>query len=350
MKLDPLRRPGQKPNHSLTYSTPVLESAAKTISCRPALFNSEHLSRVTSCAFGKTLSEIKDVLSAKKYVEGPLKTYNLGEATVLGGMIFTKHGRLLHSKFVNSTLLDTLESAPILEETVLANSMQGLRYFGHWLSDDVSAFEAFCNHPNLLSLPLPSWNDVATYSQLFDQRWNQKMVIRTRSLTLVRDLGFSERKAQRYRNLRSRLRSHFSANAGAGKVVYLRRGPSGDPREIVNFAELEHRLSAAGISIVTAEGGNLDFISSLLDAAIIITIEGSQDRHALYTLREGGGMLTLLPPDRFYVATHEWARNLEMHSGMVIGKNAEGGFVIDPDEVLQMVDRLLPLAENRAAS
>ena len=349
MKLDPFRKIGRKLTYSSLYPVPVLESTARTISCRPALFNPEHLSRVTTCAFGKTLPELTAVLSATSYVEGPLATFQMGEATVLGGTIFTKTNSILHSSFVKSNLQDTLGSAPIYEETVLANSMQGLRYFGHWLSDDVSAFEAFHSHPNLLSLPLPSWSDMATYSQLFDQNWNQKMVIRTRSLTLVRDLGFSERKAQRYRSLRSRLRSHFNVKAGAGKVVFLRRGPSGDPREIVNSAELEQRLSAAGVSIVTAEGGNRDFIASLIDAAVIITIEGSQDRHALYALKDGGGMLTLLPPDRFYVATHEWARNLEMHSGMVIGKNAKGGFIIDPDEVLQMVDRLLPLAENRVA-
>ena len=103
------------------------------------------------------------------------------------------------------------------------------------------------------------------------------------------------------------------------------------------------------MTIVTAEGQSRDFINSMLDASIIITIEGSQDRHALYALRDGGGMVTLAPPDRFYIATHEWARNLDMHSGIVIGTVAEGGFTIDPDEVLQMVDRLLGRTENREA-
>lgn len=42
-------------------------------------------------------------------------------------------------------------------------------------------------------------------------------------------------------------------------------------------------------------------------------------------------------------------RSLELHCGMVIGRNEQDGFSIDPDEVLSMVDRLLALKENREA-
>jgi hypothetical protein len=43
-------------------------------------------------------------------------------------------------------------------------------------------------------------------------------------------------------------------------------------------------------------------------------------------------------------------RTLDLRCGMVIGKPRNTGFDVDPDEVLQMVDRLLPLTENREAS
>lgn len=350
LQLDRAKKALGKPVVFSGYPEGTPEYSPRELACRPALYEREHLSRVVSCAFGKPLSELVAVMDARRYTEGPLKTYPLGEATVIGGTIITGSRRIHHSLNVRASIGDVIGSAPVRDEVVVANTMQGLRYFGHWLSDDVSAFEAFRKHPGLTSLPLPSWGDIGTYSGLFDHQWNQQMIIRSRSLTLIRDLGFSERKAQRYRALRDRLRQRFGKGSASGKVVFLRRGPSGDPREIVNSAELEEQLSAAGVSIVTAEGNSREFIGSLLDAAVIITIEGSQDRHALYALRDGGGMLTLLPPDRFYVATHEWVRNLDMHSGMVIGKAADGGFRIEPAEVLQMVDRLLALSENRAAS
>lgn len=338
-----------KPAPYRPYPEPVLENTPQTVSCRPALYDPVHLSRVTQCGFRKSLPQLVDVLNARSYTEAPLATHHLGEATVIGGTIFLPQGRILHSLEVKAGFRDALNAGAVLDEVVLINSMQGLRYFGHWLSDDVSAFEAHRGDSRVLSLPLPGWGDIGPYLDLFDQHWVQRRVIRTRSLSVVRDLGFGRRKAQRYRTLRQRMRTRMGSAGGSGKVVFLRRGPSGDPREIVNAADLEQRLSAAGVTIVTAEGQSRDFINSMLDASIIITIEGSQDRHALYALRDGGGMVTLAPPDRFYIATHEWARNLDMHSGIVIGTVAEGGFTIDPDEVLQMVDRLLGRTENREA-
>lgn len=322
-----------------------LENEPAEIPCRPALYNPEHLSRVKKCAFGKSLSNLAGVLNASHYVEAPLERYHLGAATAIGGVLFTREARILHSKFVNASLRDTFAHTEVQEDVILASSMQGLRYFGHWLSDDVSAFEAYRHHPGLMSLPLPAWSDAVEYRKLFEQSWRQNMIIRSRSMTVLRDLGFSRRKAARYHELRARLRKNFGASDNSGQVVFLKRGPSGDPREIVNSKELEQRLSRAGVRIVTPEGDFGAFLRAILDASVIITIEGSQDRHAIYSLRDGGGMLTLLPPDRFYVATHEFVRCLDMHSGMVIGTSAEGGFTINPDEVLEMTDRLLSRIE-----
>lgn len=346
-RLDPLRKRLRHPAARIDYPAPVFEGPGRTVPCRPALFDPDHLSRVTKCGFTKTVPQLAEVLSERSYTERPLAVYPLGPATAVGGMIFTQNGRLHLSHLVGASWRDTLSGSPVRDEVVLINSMQGLRYFGHWLSDDVSAFEAFRGDARVLSLPLPAWGDVSPYADLFDQNWVQSPVIRARNMILVRDLGFSLYKAARYRTLRRRLRDRMETAGGTGKVVFLKRGPSGAPREIANSAELERRLSDAGVQIVKAEGGK-DFIHALLDAAVIITIEGSQDRHALYALRDGGGMLTLAPPDRFYIATHEWARNLDMHSGVVIGSVAEGGFTIDPDEVLGMADRLLTLAERPA--
>lgn len=312
------------------------------VPCQPALFNPEHLSRVTQCAFNASLNELHEVMKADSYIENPLETLDLTDATVIGGIIFADGNTVVHSKFVHAKFGDILKSAPVMDETVLINSMPGLRYFGHWLSDDTAAFEAYRQHPGLVSLPLPTWDNTPVYAGLFDHHWHQHMVLRSRKLTLVRDLGFSLDKANRYRTLRNRLRQNFGTRPdNRSQVVFLRRGPSGDPRQIVNSPELERRLSDAGVRIVTAEGDTRQLIANMLDAAIIISIEGSQDRHAIYNIRDGGGMLTLLPPDRFYVATHEWVRNLDLHSGMVIGHAAEGGFTIDPDEVLAMIDRLM---------
>lgn len=326
------------------------ETVSQVVSCRPAVYNPDDLSRVTSCAFGRTLPELADTLDAESYQEAPLARYDLGPATVIGGLIFSGDQVLLHSKFVHVRATDPFGHHDLQGPVALANSMQGLRYFGHWLSDDVSAFEAAKDKEPLVSLPLPDWSDATVYQDLFHQDWKQDMVIRSRSLTLLRDLGFSRAKADRYRRLRARIRQKIAPSRGTGNVVFLKRGPSGDPREIANVQQLEAALITAGVSIVTAEGDCRKMLSEMVDASVIITIEGSQDRHALYSLRDGGGMITIAPPDRFYVATHEWARCLDMHSGIIVGKPAQDGFVVEPDEVLAMVDVLLARVENLGAS
>lgn len=321
------------------------------MSGRRALFDHAHLSRVTACAFGRSLESLVGDLTATHWREGPLLRAELGPAATVGGTILTREGWFVHSEFVNVSPADLRTAPPPRPRAVVANSMQGLRYFGHWLSDDVSAAEAYRGDPDLVSLPLGKWADQPVYAQLFGQTCEPRHpILRAESMTLIRDLGFSHAKVARYRALRSRLRQGFTSDeARPGRIVFIQRGPSGDPREIANWPELERALVAAGVTIIRPEGDTRAFIRAMLDASIIITVEGSQDRHALYSLRDGGGMITIAPPDRFYVATHEWARALDMHSGIVVGTTAEGGFTVAPNEVLQMIDTIQPLVENRGA-
>lgn len=329
---------------------PVLDTVPANVPCRPALYDPEHLSRVKRCAFDRTLDDLVRVLDATHYVEAPLARHHVGKATVVGGVIFAGNRRILHSTSVTAGFADSLAASKLHEDVALVSSMHGLHYFGHWLGDDTSAFEALRDHPGLMSLPLPGWRDAVEYRRLFEQTWRQNTIIRSRSMTIIRDLGFSRAKAARYRRLRERLRRNFGATGKGGQVVFLGRGPTGERREIVNAGALYQRLSQAGIRVVTPEGDFNAFLGALLDAAVIITVEGSQYRHAVYALREGGAILTLVPPERFYVAPHESARCMDMHSGVVIGSVAEGGFFIDPDEVLAMVDRLLSRIEAADAT
>lgn len=164
-----------KPFAYSPYPQPSLESVPRQLACRPALYNPDHLDRVTRCAFDKTLPQMVEVMEARHYTEGPLSRYRLGEATVIGGTIFTGCGPICHSLFVKTSAKDAFRSYPVHDSVILANSMPGLRYFGHWLSDDVSAFEAYRGNPALMSLPLPSWSDIATYSTLFEHEWDQHM-------------------------------------------------------------------------------------------------------------------------------------------------------------------------------
>lgn len=326
-------------NDFAPWPAPELEHPAQTLPCRPALLDEDQLARVTGCGFGRTLAEQIAVLRATHYRENPMERYHLTEAVALGGLVMTP--RAWHMLIYRwPGLGQALRAAPVRDRTLVANSTQGLGYFGHWLGDDVSAFEAHRDDPDLMSLPLPDWGDVPNYQRLFGQHWRAAPVLRSRSMTLLRDIGFGRGKTARWRTLRARLRDALPGVRGA-EVVCIRRGASATQREIANWPVLERRLTEAGVRIITPESDTVGFLRTLMDAAVIISVEGSQLCHAIYALRDGGGLVVLQPPDRFYCAPQEWMRALDMHCGMVVGTSAPGGFDIDPDEVMAMLDRVL---------
>ncbi|MDO5706932.1 MAG: glycosyltransferase family 61 protein [Paracoccus sp. (in: a-proteobacteria)] len=324
------------------------EYAPARVPCRSAIYDPDHLSRVTACGFNRTVPELKKVLDATSYHEQPLGLFRLGPATLVGGIIHTRKG-LIRLGNHRISLPHAMAANSVEDEVVIPSTLHGLKYFGHWLGDDVSANKAFRDHPALYVPRRPDWADVPVYEDLFDQNWRERDVIRARSMILLNDIGFSRGKAERYRQLHARLRRKVQPAADRRDVVFVGRGPSASSREIANFADLEQRLSAAGVEFVYPEGDTMAFLSRILDARVIISIEGSQACHAIYALRDGGGLLVLEPPDRFYAAPHEWMRCMDQHCGLVIGTGAEGGCVINPNEVLAMLDRLMTVSAHDAA-
>ncbi|MDO5647130.1 glycosyltransferase 61 family protein [Paracoccus sp. (in: a-proteobacteria)] len=319
---------------------PVRESDPQDVACRPGLFEPDQLDRVRHCYLNRTLRGVMDNWAADRFTETPMETYHLGAATVLPGVIYTRSARHWFSLSVPK-LADVLGSYERNRHTVLLNSMQGIRYFGHWLGDDTTVYEAYRGHPDICSVHLRDWADLGFFQAAFQQNWRQHRVIDTDNLILNRNVGFSRKKTQHWHQMRDRLRQHIQPGPGAGKVVYISRGASASQREISNWDALHRWLSDQNIPVVTPENDTAEFTRNILDADVIISVEGSQACHAIYNLRPGGALLILQPPDRFHSGAQEWMRPLDMHCGMVIGTQTETGFDINPDEVSAMADRLL---------
>jgi hypothetical protein len=262
---------------------------------------------------------------------------SLSDAMVLGGEIFSGDKRYLMSR--RSPFLALSQTLHEFEEVGIPNSMQGLQYFGHWLGDDCPAYEVLArsSHPQISSMRRPDWADAATYEAAFEQDWTGLDAFFATSMTLVRELGFNLDKRARIETLRRRLRNKYEPNRG---VVFVARGASGNHRSPSNQDELIHFLAAEGVRIVFPEVDVQDVIAKCLDADVVITVEGSQARHAKYGLRHGGALLVLQPPDRFYNPHIEWTRLLGMRYGIVIGLPHGEGFRIEPEEVMQMLATL----------
>ena len=265
------------------------------------------------------------------------------DAVIAGGRIYTQEEHYLLS--LASPVRALGHKIRHYDCATLLNSMQGLGFFGHWLRDDCAVYEDARDRPNLLSMERPDWPDARIYEAAFGQVWPEVSFAHVGELTLYREVGFNRDKARRLRILRDRLRTACMA-PNAGRIVYIRRGRQGSKRDISNQDALETALSAAGVHVVEPgiEGQNV--ITETLDSEMIITVEGSQASHGVYCLADGGSMLILQPPERFYNPHHEWARLLGIGYGITIGEKDGPGFHIHPDEVLRMIDQLQAAAHG----
>lgn len=328
---------GQNPFQPLP--PPLPHPLPATVGCHTGLYEIDQLDRVTACGFGQPIGLEIGKLDATAFVEEPMTVHPIGAATILGTHVLTD--RAAYEILWRKSRPRILRDPPELGTVRLMNTTQGLFFFGHWLGDDSPMREAFRDDPCAMSMVLSGWPDRFDYMATFDHAWSEISHARIADLTLYRELGFSRDKAARFRTLRARLRTgRPSPLSSVGKMVYLARGPGGASRTLTNRTAFEAAMEAAGIRVVVPEMGGDRIIADLLDAEMIISIEGSQVCHAIYTLAERGSLLILQPPDRFYNPHHEWTRLLGMAYGTVIGRPAANGFHVDPGEVFRMIDRL----------
>lgn len=310
-----------------------------TIACLPALYEPEQIARVKACGFRSTLPGELEKLEATHFPERPVTRYDLEDAIIAGGRVYAGDARY----FLSERLPGPALRGPFRQfsSAMLLNSQQGLKYFGHWLRDDCAVYEGIRGEAApLISMQRPHWPDAAFYEIAFNQRWDVIPFAHVGRLTLYREMGFSRDKARRLRLLRAQLRAALPER-NTGRIVYVSRGKLGAERHIANEDEVENAFAKAGIHVVEPGQGGEALVRELLDAAMIITVEGSQASHGVYSLAEGGSMLILQPPERFYNPHHEWARLMGMRYGITIGEKDGRRFHIHPDEVFCMIDRLL---------
>lgn len=309
--------------------------------CKPGLYRQDDLQRVLSCGFGRTLAEEVAKLDAREMALGESRHRVLQDALVACGAIVTRDDwfTIANGDPIYSVLWRDIEHH---DRVALPNTQQGLHYFGHWLRDDCVSYErAAADGHRILSMPRKKFGDAPIYEQAFGQDWVEVPAFRAKELHLYDDIPYSRQKAKVIAALRARARGAFKDQLGAGRIVYLRRGPSGAARHVVDEDRLCDALAAAGIVVLSAEGGS-DFVPQLAGARLVIGVEGSQLAHATHLVQDGGGLLVLQPPDRFYNPHIEWARLLGISYGVVVGETAgEGSFHISAPEVLEMADRIL---------
>jgi capsular polysaccharide biosynthesis protein len=142
--------------------------------------------------------------------------------------------------------------------------------------------------------------------------------------------------------VKQKLQVAFAGAAHPG--VFILRRDSGKSRIMLNELEMaEHLRKSRGFRVVDVTTHSVpQILAACAGAQVVAGIEGSQLMHGLMVLPRGASMLTMQPPQRFSPTFKVTTDMMDQNYSFVVGRPAQEGFTVDPDEVERTLD-LLPL-------
>jgi hypothetical protein len=230
---------------------------------------------------------------------------------------------------------------PPLKQASLVSTRSGCEFFGCLLLDDFPIeLLAEGDAPRVCVPSRPSGHEAA-YRELLGLRPRRELRrARVDELTVWVDPPHNPSKSERYRRLRQALRQQVGPVAG-GTRVYLRRGGAGQQRLLVNEPELEAALSAQGFLILDPMQTSAQDIARLtLDASLVVSVEGSQISHAIFSMADQATLVVLQPPGRFCLQYKEFTDALDMRFGFFVCTPQGGSFALNLPAFLSWLDAL----------
>jgi len=312
-------------------------SPAQRVDAPPALFDPADLQRITGVTADDTIPEQVGRAQGGPTSHGPTVAYELHDAVIANGHVFTAevYYRLSNAKV---PLLARAE-APRLAEAVLATTPYGIRYFGHWMGDDLPLHLAARDLGTPLSVlanPSPQQRD---YLRLLGLAADVTCDAYVDRLVILDDTAQNTYKQQRFRRLRERALPYRRAEPVPG--VMLLRGAAGANRALINENEIADLARDRGFLVLDPTRIDAEqLVRACSGVQIVLGVEGSQLLNGLLWMAAGGTVVALQPPQRFCVVMKDWCDAIGTVYAFVIGHATDSGFRIDPDALQRLLDRL----------
>jgi hypothetical protein len=310
-----------------------------------AYFLDGQLERVTGMVY--TDNPRRDMIGGIEFQHAPTRALLLRDVFLLDGSLYKHNCRLdLYSRQRMSKgkyYFPTTGVRMEIDRASIYSSYDGNEYFGLWLTDDCTTYPlaqaegvpVTSNQPasahtlqyeGLLGMT-PVRADAAYLKEavFFDDNWNNN--------TSKRD---------RFAAVKQKLQAAFAGAAHPG--VFILRRDSGKSRIMLNELEMaEHLRKSRGFRVVDVTTHSVpQILAACAGAQVVAGIEGSQLMHGLMVLPRGASMLTMQPPQRFSPTFKVTTDMMDQNYSFVVGRPAQEGFTVDPDEVERTLD-LLPL-------
>jgi hypothetical protein len=313
---------------------------------KPALHLPGELDKITAAGFNRPIEQEVASVKGKRLYSNTLARLEVKNAYLTPRYVFSGALRKSFNHHESFSLMQDFETR---DHATLVSSQVGCNFFGHWLRDDCATYPLAVQDGGgaPLIMPTPTWAEQSDYAARFEQDWTATPPTFCRNLSLYIDHGQNPHKAERFHSLRRSLRTQATARgntAGGAEMVYLKRGPQSTSRTLTNEADVIALLENMGCYIHEAESGVASLESAALDARIMIGVEGSQLSHALYTMRDQGGLLVLQPHNRFFTSHLDWCREMDMEFAFMVGEAEQGGFSMDLgvlQRTLELLDRVV---------
>ena len=306
----------------------------------PAIFEASDLAKVTGGSPGlKRLEDEFDRATGKTGTHGATVAYELRNAVLSRGHLFTM--RTSHPISAHAAVpLFAFKIAAEYSEAALATSWLGIRYFGHWMTDDLPRLLAArtIGHPvSQMTAPTPAQRD---YIKLFCLQADTVTDAFFRRIVILDDFGQNDYKRERFSRLQQSALPH-GVPGRAAKVMLL-RGNSGVRRVLVNELELAQIAKARGFQVMDpAVTDAAEILRWCVNASVVLGVEGSQLANGILWMSPKGTLVILEPPQRFSLVLKDYCDCIGIRCAFIVGDQAgDEDFRVDPTAFQRLLDRV----------
>jgi capsular polysaccharide biosynthesis protein len=303
----------------------------------PAIYLDGELDKVTAVQPETTYAHEIRRLQGGKLEHGATTAYQLRNTHILNGYVYK--GPMKHTLVMTKESLFNSSVTDYIPKAALASTFSGIRYFGHWMTDDLTLALAAQQLAKPVAVARELTEHQVEYRDLFEIHTIPVTQVKCGELIIIDDVGQNRFKRERYEYMRSQLKKFGLVQSHRG-VMFL-RGTSGVQRFLINEDEVAEFLKDRGFAIINpSRMSATEIVRQTLGAKVIVGVEGSQLTHGLFSMADDGTILTLQPPYRFNNVYKDYTDCLGMKYAFVIGKEVSDGFEINLDDLARTLDKI----------
>lgn len=303
----------------------------------PAIYSPAALDKVTAVPDTTTYANELTRIQGGTIEHGATTAYQLRDVHFLSGYVYK--GAMKYPLVTTKESFLKQGKTELISEAALACTWVGNRFFGHWITDDLTLTLAAQQLATPITISKSLTRHQIEYSTLFEIDVKPVSQAFCKRFIMIDDVGQNSFKRQRYQTLRAKLQQGTASPTHAG-VMFLRKA-SGVQRSLMNEPAIAQFLQARGFTILDAESMSAaEIVQKTLGARIVVGVEGSQLVHGLFPMSDNGVMLTLQPPYRFNNVYKDYTDCLGLRYAFVIGNPIADGFEIDIDDLARILDAI----------